>query len=99
MKHGLGILTAILLSLAPARAQDGEFVAPSLPDEEIVPIGPDGRLTIDGVVAAIFANPVNAVQLVNPLAPARYGNGQAFISRDPEEPEKPKGIIIFGIEF
>jgi len=99
MKTVIGMLFVCLLAVSPAVAQDGEFVAPALPQDELVPIAPDTRPTIDGVVAAIFANPVNAVQLVNPLAPAEYGNGEAFISRDPEEPEIPKGIIIFGIEF
>lgn len=87
-----------LISVLPVVGQD-EFIAPALPDEEIVPVAPGRTITIDGVVAAIFARPVSALELVNPLAPAEYGNGEAFISRDPEEPEKPKGIIIFGFEF
>jgi len=39
------------------------------------------------------------VQLINPVAPARYGNGQEHVSHDPNDPGKPKGIVLFAWSF
>ena len=41
----------------------------------------------------------NPVQLINPVAPARYGNGQEHVSHDPNDPGKPKGIVLFAWSF
>ncbi len=41
----------------------------------------------------------NAVQLINPVAPARYGNGQEHVMHDPNDPGKPKGISLFAWSF
>ncbi|MBA2435197.1 MAG: hypothetical protein M3480_04725 [Verrucomicrobiota bacterium] len=35
------------------------------------------------------------IQLINPVAPAEYGNGQERVSHDPKDPGKPKGIVLF----
>ena len=37
----------------------------------------------------------NPIQLINPAAPARYGNSQEHVSHDPNDPGKPKGIVLF----
>jgi hypothetical protein len=37
--------------------------------------------------------------MVNPLAPTKYGDGQDSVSWDPDNPEKPKGIILFGVQW
>ena len=39
------------------------------------------------------------VQLINPVAPARYGNGQEHVMHDPNDPGKPKGISLFAWSF
>ena len=39
------------------------------------------------------------VQLINPVAPARYGNGQEHVMHDPSDPGKPKGISLFAWSF
>ena len=41
----------------------------------------------------------NPLQLVNPVAPARYGNGQEHVMHDPDDPGKPKGISLFAWSF
>ncbi len=35
------------------------------------------------------------IQLINPTAPAEYGNGHDRVSHDPKDPGKPKGIVLF----
>jgi len=39
------------------------------------------------------------IQLINPAAPARYGNAQEHVSHDPKDPGKPKGIVLFAWSF
>jgi len=39
------------------------------------------------------------MQLINPLAPARYGNGQEHVMHDPNDPGKPKGVSLFAWSF
>jgi hypothetical protein len=41
----------------------------------------------------------NPMQLINPVAPARYGNGQEHVMHDPDDPGKPKGISLFAWSF
>ncbi len=53
---------------------------------------------IEGVVQAAIRHG-NPVQMINPAAPARYGNGQDHVSHDPNEPGKPKGIVLFAWTF
>lgn len=93
----LGSVGSLLIVVGALHGQD--FVAPDAPsDLPVTPVRPDEPLAIEGVVAAIFKNP-QPLQLINPLAPASEGNGEAFVSRNPDDPEKPKGIIFFGIEW
>ena len=40
----------------------------------------------------------NPLELINPLAPAKYV-GTEDVSWDPDNPEKPKGIILLGIQW
>jgi hypothetical protein len=39
------------------------------------------------------------LQMINPAAPARYGDGQDRAMHDPKDPGKPKGIVVFGWSF
>lgn len=39
------------------------------------------------------------IQLINPAAPARFGNAQERVSHDPNDPGKPKGIVLFAWSF
>jgi len=39
------------------------------------------------------------LQLLNPLAPARYGTAHEHVSHDSNDPGKPKGIVFFAWNF
>ena len=39
------------------------------------------------------------IQLINPFAPVRYGSGQEHASHDPNDPGKPKGVVLFAWSF
>ena len=39
------------------------------------------------------------IQLINPAAPARFGNGQEHVMHDSKDPGKPKGIVLFAWSF
>ena len=39
------------------------------------------------------------LQMINPAAPARYGDGQDRTVHDPKDPGKAKGIVVFGWSF
>jgi len=53
----------------------------------------------EGVVQAAVRRPGDAIQLLNPAAPASYGSGQDHASHDPNNPGKPKGIVLFAWTF
>ena len=86
--------------LAQQVTPDTDFVAPrpSAPKTETLPIekpvGPD----ITGIVAQAFKMK-KPLQMISPLAPSKYGDGQDNVSWDPDKPEKPKGIILLGIQW
>jgi hypothetical protein len=39
------------------------------------------------------------LQLLNPMAPARYGTGEEHTSHEPKDPGKPKGMVFFAWTF
>jgi hypothetical protein len=53
----------------------------------------------EGVVQVAARHPGDAIQLLNPAAPAKYGSGQEHASHDPKDPGKPKGIVLFAWTF
>jgi len=95
----LGAILFFTASAGSLLAQD-EFVAPQAPDREIeeLPFEDTRRTSIEGIVAEVFKNK-KPLQLINPLAPKQYGNGQKTVSWSEKEPGKPKGFIFFGIEW
>jgi len=87
--------------LIATSAMAQEFVAPQsrrdLPVVQQPTIAPP--VTTEGIVAKIF-NVEKPWQLINPLAPKSYGNGgPKTVSYSENDPGKPKGFILFGIEF
>lgn len=79
---------------------DAGFVAPK-PKQQKVEEGSTKKpapYDIGGVVAQAFKMK-KPLQLINPLAPAKDGDGSENVSWDPDNPEKPKGIIILGIQW
>ena len=53
---------------------------------------------VEGIVAQIF-NVKKPWQLVNPLAPKEYGDGRKNVSYSEKDPGKPKGFIVFALEW
>jgi len=39
------------------------------------------------------------LQMVNPVAPARYGSGEEHATHDPKDTGKPKGIVFWSLVF
>jgi len=96
-RRALAAYAALSLALvSPSWAQG--FIAPSAPRREVQQKTEEPKPTIEGIVANAFKTR-RPLQLINPLAPAKYGNGRATTSWDPHDPAKPKGFILFGIEW
>lgn len=93
---------AIFVMGATSLLAQEEFIAPRSPDREIVeaplPEQDTSRPSIEGIVAELFKNR-NPIQMINPLAPAKYGTGKKNVSWSEKDPGKPKGFILFGIEW
>lgn len=92
-------VVAGFLAVGALHAQD--FIAPAPPARQIVPqetITP--RPSIEGIVKEIFVTR-KPWQLVNPMAPAKYGSGEKMVSKDfgPGTPVKSAGLIVFAAEW
>lgn len=101
MKLGVFLTATAMIGTAGLALAQEEFIAPRPPAEvpvRPVPVAPDARPTIEGIVAEIFRDR-QPWQLVNPAAPARYGNGRNTVSWDPNDPGKPKGFIVLALDF
>ena len=100
MKSVLHAAFLVLLAFSiPLQAQDGALTAPKRKEvqtTEAVKVKPS-PITIDGIVAQIFKNK-QPLQLINPLAPAKYGSGDQNLSRDPVT-GRPEGFIVLGIQW
>lgn len=104
---GLSITTLLALSLLAAgtlsaqqASSDASFVAPKpkKPKVENIPIEKEPAVKVTGVVKQAV-DTKKAWELINPLAPDKYGNGEEDVSWDPDNPDKPKGIILFGLQW
>lgn len=96
------IAGALLAPSAPAQqAGDEGFVAPRQTKPAVdtnTVIEKPAPSDITGIVAQAFKMK-KPLQMVNPFAPAKDGDGRDNVSWDPDKPEKPKGIILFGIQW
>lgn len=55
--------------------------------------------TTDGVVPRAVRSG-SPLQMINPFAPAAYGNGQDTVRREPTDPyARPQGIKLVSVEF
>jgi len=96
-------MSALLIAvhaMAQQSVSDASFVAPK-PRKTKVEAPPSENTSsydITGIVAQAF-NMKRPLQLVNPLAPKKYGDGHDSVTWDPDNPEKPKGIILFGLQW
>lgn len=91
--HGLAIAAA----LATANAQD--FVAVEPVEQEITVEAPELRPTIDGIVTRIFTD--KPWQAINPAAPAEYGTGEKYVSKDIAggTPYQASALTVVGLEW
>lgn len=68
-------------------------------DRQAPSVTPEPKKAIDGVIAKA-ARSGNPLQMINPRAPKRYGDGDEVVSRDPAKPRaNPEGIILLGFNF
>ena len=95
-----GLLMAAGSGFAQQTVSDASFVAPKPKKTKVEsnPIENPAPYDITGVVAQAFKMK-HPLQLVNPLAPRKYGDGHDSVTWDPDNPEKPKGIILFGLQW
>jgi len=93
-------LTAAATSYAQQSNPDAGFVAPKQKKQRIdtTPIEKPAPVQVTGVVkqAVDMKKPL---QLINPFAPEKYGDGSEDVSWDPDNQDKPKGIILFGLQW
>ncbi|PTX98709.1 hypothetical protein DB345_03045 [Spartobacteria bacterium LR76] len=96
------ILTSLFLaaSLAPLVAQDFSAEKPKDARYQTTPIVIQQGPSIEGIVADIFNNK-KPWQMINPAAPAKYGSGQKFVSKDfgPGTPYHSTGVVVAGVEW
>ncbi|MBA3544303.1 MAG: hypothetical protein H0T83_07685 [Chthoniobacterales bacterium] len=88
--QGQGELTTTTTTTATGKVQTTE---PKPRPPAAVPLVP-----IEGVVQAAIRHG-QPVQMINPAAPAEYGNGKEHVSHDAKDPGKPKGIVLFAWTF
>lgn len=95
------MLAVLVLLAAGGLAKGQDFIAPQAPKREIVP-APEvrPRMNIEGIVKEIFVEK-KPWQMVNPAAPAKYGTGEKFVSKDfgPSTPYHSSGWIVAGVEW
>jgi len=100
MKAWAAVLLTLLTLGTGAHAQ--EFVAPGGVQEEmpVIPVPTEPRPSMEGIVAEIF-NVKKPWQLVNPAAPAEYGNGRTngTVTYAEEDAGKPKGFIVLALDW
>lgn len=94
------LLTAAATSYAQRANPDAGFVAPKQKKTKVdtTPIEKTSPVEVTGVVkqAVDMKKPL---QLINPFAPEKYGDGSQDVTWDPDNPDKPKGIILFGLQW
>jgi hypothetical protein len=97
------LLSSLMMAAATLHAQqanDAGFVAPKQKKTKVdtAPIEKPSTVDVTGVVkqAVDMKKPL---QLINPFAPDKYGDGSQDVSWDPDNADKPKGIILFGLQW
>lgn len=104
-----GLSTTMLLALtllatgtlcAQQASSDASFVAPKPKKTKVEnnQVEKEPAVDVTGVVKQAV-DTKKPWQLINPLAPAKYGNGEEDVTWDPDNADKPKGIILFGLQW
>ncbi|MEI6344825.1 MAG: hypothetical protein WCP41_05630 [Verrucomicrobiota bacterium] len=87
--------------LAQQESSDAAFIVPKPKKakvEQKTDVGAPSAYNIQGIVAQAFKMK-HPLQMLSPLAPKKDGDGHDDIAWDPDNPEKPKGIIFFGVQW
>jgi len=96
------LIIAILAALVTT-ASAQEFRAPIGPQKPVraMPTPPpvSERPRVEGALPKAFGPGRNPLQMLNPWAPARYGNWVENTAFDPDHPGKWNGIKLFEIIF
>ena len=96
------IIIAILAVLTTS-ASAQEYRAPIGPQKPVraMPTPPpiSERPAVEGVMPRAFGPGRNPLQMLNPWAPARYGQWYESVAFDPNVPGKWNGIKLFEIIF
>ncbi len=94
------LIALLLMGLAPLiHAQDFSAAKPA--PRQIVPVTVvQPKPSIEGIVKDIFVTK-KPWQLVNPVAPAKYGTGEKLVSKDfgPGTPYHSTGWVVAGVEW
>jgi hypothetical protein len=88
---------AALLCAGPAFAQEFIVTKPRQPAPIVTapqPMPPK----VEGIVKEVFTLK-KPWQLVNPAAPKDYGDGRKNVSTSEKDPGKPKGFILFALDW
>ena len=96
MKARLFLLIATTMPLLMAQ----DLVAPQGPQREIMTKAPELKPEGDGIVKQIF-DVQKPWQLLNPAAPASYGNGEQNVSTDTVTgtPHHSVTLTVVGVEW
>lgn len=97
MIGALGLVAATGLSLGQGLTSTTGNPQVEIPKQPAV--APPITSTATGGVIPTAVRNGNPLQMLNPGAPARYGNGHEHVTHDPADPGKPKGIKLFEWTF
>jgi hypothetical protein len=99
------LMIAMLAMASGAHGQqqavsDSSFIAPKPKKTKVetIPVEKQSPVEVTGVIKQAV-DTKKVYELVNPMAPQKYGDGQDDISWDPDNQDKPKGIILFGLQW
>ena len=96
------LMIAILAALVTTVSAQ-EFRAPLGPQKPVraieTPPPASERPRVEGALPKAFGPGRNPLQMLNPWAPARYGNWVENTSFDPDHPGKWNGIKLFELVF
>ncbi len=97
-------ISSALVLVASAGWSFGQVLSTNVGNPQITiparpsPSPPVTRTARGGVIPTAVRNG-NPLQLLNPRAPARYGNSQEHVTFDPNDPGRPTGIKLFEWTF
>lgn len=98
MKITLLLIAFAFVLSSPAMAQEFKFPIPVPQTEELTPAQPVvPQETVEGSIPKAVRSG-QPLQMINPLAPARFGDGRDAVTRDPKN-NKPKGFKLFTFNF